>query len=176
MKHFTLPAASLCSAMILAAAPGCSPIRTENEITVKPIQIDLNVNVKVDQALADALSEKNSQTKNSAMSPERAARRERFLARRPQIIEWKRLGAVGENNHGMLEMLQPPAESAAKSAMTDVLAAENTDRTALFQNIAKRENATVEFIIQRWTAKRAMESSPFGTMIQGPDGKWSKKQ
>ena len=48
-----LPAAAVTAAILA----GCTPtIKTENEVTIKPIQITLDVNLKVDQELNQALS------------------------------------------------------------------------------------------------------------------------
>ena len=47
-----LPAAAVTAAILA----GCTPtIKTENEVTIKPIQITLDVNLKVDQELNQAL-------------------------------------------------------------------------------------------------------------------------
>ena len=43
--------------VILALAAGCTPtIKTQNEVTIKPVQVTLDINLKVDQALTEALS------------------------------------------------------------------------------------------------------------------------
>ncbi|WP_147835365.1 YnbE family lipoprotein [Victivallis vadensis] len=45
------------AAAVGAAVCGCTPtIKTESEVTIKPVQIDLNVNLKVDKELTQALS------------------------------------------------------------------------------------------------------------------------
>ena len=45
------------AAAVGAAVCGCTPtIKTESEVTIKPVQIDLNVNLKVDKELTQALN------------------------------------------------------------------------------------------------------------------------
>ena len=75
-----LPAAAVTAAILA----GCTPtIKTENEVTIKPIQITLDVNLKVDQELNQALSTDKPNVKADPNSsdvrerPVRAATRSR---------------------------------------------------------------------------------------------------
>ena len=64
MKTTLIPAGAALAAAILA---GCTPtIKTENEVTIKPIQVTIDVNLKVDQELNQALS---SDAKNIKADP-----------------------------------------------------------------------------------------------------------
>ena len=67
-----LPAAAVTAAILA----GCTPtIKTENEVTIKPIQITLDVNLKVDQELNQALSTDKPNVKADPNSSDVRARR-----------------------------------------------------------------------------------------------------
>ena len=92
-----LPAAAVTAAILA----GCTPtIKTENEVTIKPIQITLDVNLKVDQELNQALS---TDKPNVKADPNSSDVRERRRSRRDQIKAWKSAQLIGENNKGLLE-------------------------------------------------------------------------
>lgn len=167
----------LCGGAVLLFAAGCAPtIKTQNEVTIKPVTIDLNVNlnVKVDQALTDALSDsqKAKATATTKDDRERQERRERFQSRRAKLDQWRKEGKIGENNRGQAELLVKPAE--VTGDVTTLIAAENQDRAIVFANIAKTQNTTPEFVGQHWATKMA-KRVPAGTMLQDASGKWQKK-
>jgi len=93
--------------------------------------------------------------------------KDRMVARRPAVNALLADGTVGENNKGYLEF-----RGVKKQA--DVVAAENQDRAAVYQFIAKKTGTTTDLVGQRRAAHVA-ESAQVGTWLQKPDGTWYQK-
>lgn len=152
-----LPAAAVTAAILA----GCTPtIKTENEVTIKPIQITLDVNLKVDQELNQALS---TDKPNVKADPNSSDVRERRRSRRDQIKAWKSAQLIGENNKGLLEART--ADGSLSDSVKKVVDAENADRRLVFQAIAGKQNIPVESVAQRMGARMA-ERSAEGTWVQ----------
>lgn len=142
-----LPAAAVTAAILA----GCTPtIKTENEVTIKPIQITLDVNLKVDQELNQALS---TDKPNVKADPNSSDVRERRRSRRDQIKAWKSAQLIGENNKGLLEART--ADGSLSDSVKKVVDAENADRRLVFQAIAGKQNIPVESVAQRMGARMA---------------------
>ncbi|MFZ5563089.1 MAG: YdbL family protein [Thermodesulfobacteriota bacterium] len=92
----------------------------------------------------------------------------RMQERLPAINDLKAQGAIGENNQGLLEVRDAGGKG------NDVVTAENSDRMAVYQAIARKTGATVEQVGSR-RALQIREAAAPGTWIQGDDGKWQKK-
>ena len=153
-----LPAAAVTAAILA----GCTPtIKTENEVTIKPIQITLDVNLKVDQELNQALS---TDKPNVKADPNSSDVRERRRSRRDQIKAWKSAQLIGENNKGLLEART--ADGSLSDSVKKVVDAENADRRLVFQAIAGKQNIPVESVAQRRGAR---------TWVQDGAGKWTVK-
>ncbi len=164
MKPILSASAGICA---LALAAGCTPtIKTQNEITVKPIQMTVDINLKVvDQELNKALVAPDD-AKADANSKDV---RERRRARRDQIKAWKSALLIGENNAGLLE-----ARGTLSDPVKKVVDAENNDRREVFESVAKKENITLEAVAQRW-AVRTHDRADEGTLVQDAAGNWSVK-
>ena len=161
-----LPAAAVTAAILA----GCTPtIKTENEVTIKPIQITLDVNLKVDQELNQALS---TDKPNVKADPNSSDVRERRRSRRDQIKAWKSAQLIGENNKGLLEART--ADGSLSDSVKKVVDAENADRRLVFQAIAGKQNIPVESVAQLMGARMA-ERSAEGTWVQDGAGKWTVK-
>ncbi|MDR0931846.1 MAG: YdbL family protein [Victivallales bacterium] len=162
---------SMFSAVVIAAIlNGCTPtIKTQNEVTIKPIQVTLDVNLKVDQELAQALSGDVHKIKPDAKSPDV---RERRRARHDQINAWKRAQLLGEGNNGLLE--SRIADDKLSEFVKEVTDAENSDRQIVFKTIAAQQKIPVESVAQRW-AKRMADHASKGVFIQDANGKWVEK-
>ena len=93
--------------------------------------------------------------------------KDRMAERAPAIVALKDKGLVGENNQGFLEIRSPQAQS-------DLVTAENKDRAAVYQAIAKKTNTTPALVGQRRAAKLAEMAHP-GNWLQAPDGSWYQK-
>ena len=98
------------------------------------------------------------------------------------VEQFKRLGVVGENNKGLLEIrntdkLEKKPE--LKKRVLAILKAENYDRKIIMKRIIqvneKLKNAPLKEI-QSVFAKMNRENSKPGTWIQLPNGKWMKKK
>ncbi len=155
------------SLFVLAAAAGCTPaIKTQNEITV-----DVNLNVKVDQAIAEEIAAPAPVQKSSA-SDEHCLRRKRFAERRAALNAALKEQLIGENNRGFLELRADDSKIGAERKK--MVEAENADRTAIFANLARRQNSTPEFVGKRFAARMAERASS-GIPIQNAQGEWTVK-
>lgn len=165
MRSFPL----MFPAVAAAILAGCTPtLKTENEVTIKPIQITMDINLKVDRELNREFSAGN----DVKADPNSSDVRERRRARRERLLAWKSAQLIGESNAGLLEARTPDGKLG--DAVQQVVDAENADRKLVFEKIAKKENIPVEAIARRM-AGRMNEHTPAGTWVQGTDGNWSVK-
>lgn len=98
-------------------------------------------------------------------------------ARFAEVEAAKKTGAVGENNRGFLELVKADAIADAdkKNAVQKTIAAENDDRKALYQEVARLnsdQNMTVG-AVERVYAQKRLERAKSGELFQlppaGPD-------
>lgn len=94
--------------------------------------------------------------------------RARMLERLPVIVDMKARGVVGENNQGYLELLRGQTEN------QDLVAAENRDRRAVYEQIARQTNTNIQVVGQRRALQIAERASP-GEWLQGAQGNWYQK-
>lgn len=81
-------------------------------------------------------------------------------------------GVLGERYDGLVAVHDASrADDSAKSVMTDI----NAKRRAYYEQIAAKENASVEDIAKIY-AKTLYEKSPSGYWFLGQDGTWRQKQ
>ncbi len=169
MKTTTFAAAATLA--ILSA--GC--LKTQNEVEIKPIeikpmQITIDLNVKVDKELDNVLD--SPQT----IAPDTGTEKGRLIAsfreRRDALKTLKTQGVLGENNRGLLELRIPATEATAEAAL--LLTAENTARTRMYEIIAQEQNTTADFVASR-RAARVAERAPAGLWYQTAQGEWLKK-
>ncbi len=97
-----------------------------------------------------------------------AGEKERMLQRDPRMRALKTRGVIGERANGLLGFV---AESPADKGMVD---AENTDRQAVYTEIAKAQGASVSTVAGR-RALQIVEQAVPGDWLQGADGKWYRK-
>ena len=99
-----------------------------------------------------------------AFTADAASIKERMLARIPAINALKDKGLIGENNQGYLEYRsgqQPDKET---------VTAENTDRRAVYAQIARKEGVDVHLVEKR----RANQIAGIGHLARdGPRRVWS---
>lgn len=93
-------------------------------------------------------------------------------ARFSDVEAAKRTGAVGENNRGFLEMVKPDAIADAdqRNNAQKTIAADNEDRKALYQEIARLnadQNLTVG-TVERIYAQKRLERAKAGELFQLP--------
>jgi uncharacterized protein len=99
---------------------------------------------------------------------------ERFSRMKPYYQK----GAIGEGFKGFVETRDAGSLSAAeKTEVQQLVEAENRDRQALYQEVAKSMNITPDQImkVQRIFAEKWQQSSTAGWWIQKEDGKWVRK-
>ena len=95
--------------------------------------------------------------------------KERMIQRAPQIRALKTSGVIGERANGLLGLVK---ESAADKAL---VAAENTDRKAVYAEIARKSAINVSDVAEVHALQRA-ERAATGDWLQGTDGKWYQKK
>ena len=98
------------------------------------------------------------------------------------VEEFKRLGLVGENNKGLLEIRNTRKlgkNPELKKRVLAILNEENHDRKIIMNRVIqvneKLKNASTEEV-QSVFAKMNRDNSKPGTWIQLPNGKWVKKK
>ena len=92
----------------------------------------------------------------------------RMAERQPAINAMKVAQGVGENNQGLLEVLQK--DQADKS----MVKAENKDRKKVYKAIAKETDTNADDV-GRLRARQIAERSASGVMIQDVQGNWAAK-
>nr|WP_319393405.1 YdbL family protein [uncultured Desulfobacter sp.] len=92
----------------------------------------------------------------------------RMKQRLPQIVDLKNRGIVGETNTGYLGFVT------AKRAKQDVVAAENEDRKAIYNQIATQQNVSVK-LVQKRRAESLFSNGTKGHYYQNEAGEWIKK-
>jgi uncharacterized protein YdbL (DUF1318 family) len=85
------------------------------------------------------------------------------------VDELKERKLVGENNRGYLE-----ARAALNGAQQGVVSAENSDRQALYDSIAKEQRMSIEQV-GRGRAQKIAAGTKRGLWLQGTDGVWFQK-
>lgn len=94
--------------------------------------------------------------------------KERF----PQVESIKATGAVGENNRGFLELVKPELieDAEKRNEVQRVIAAENQDRKALYQEIARlnRDQNLNVSTVERIYAQKRLERAESGELFQLP--------
>ncbi len=110
-------------------------------------------------------------------SPEIRALKASMQRRFPKLKEYLANGWVGYANNGLVAVVnkdQIPLKE--RAAAEQLVAAENLDRQALYQAIA-RANGRPEWTneIQASFAKRWIANAEAGWWIQNPDGRWQQK-
>ena len=145
---------SLLVSAALLSATGCLSVKTESEI--KPIDITMYVNLKVDKELDKAFADENM-VKPKGNFAEVKAMLDRKVA--------------GVTNKAMLE---------ARDGATDddkiEIAESNARKLKRFNEIAKSSGVALE-TVQKRSAKKLAEKIPSGSgiWIQAEDGNWFQK-
>ena len=92
----------------------------------------------------------------------------RMLDRLPEILELKAKGIFGETNRGYLAFTGSAREGA------EILNAENLDRKAVYEKIAKQQGTTVE-VVGALRAEQIEKRAKPGEWLQDAEGKWYQK-
>jgi len=94
--------------------------------------------------------------------------KKRMQLRLAKIIQFKKAGAIGENNKGFLAALKKGA--VIQKLVTD----ENVDRKTVYGVIAKKHGSSTAKVGQQ-RAQMIRQRAQRGTMLQNDQGKWFKK-
>jgi uncharacterized protein YdbL (DUF1318 family) len=94
----------------------------------------------------------------------------RMAERLPALDALKERLVIGENNSGYVE-----ARGSLSGSDGDVMAAENSDRRAIYELIARQQSTSAE-AVGRARARQIAERSKAGLWIQASDGKWYQKK
>jgi uncharacterized protein YdbL (DUF1318 family) len=100
--------------------------------------------------------------------------RERF----PRLVPFYQKGAIGEGRTGLVELLDnKDSAPAEKKEVKSLVEAENRDRQALYQEVAKSMNISSDQIgkVQRIFARKWHQSAERGWWIQKEDKQWVQK-
>jgi len=104
-----------------------------------------------------------------SLANEKQELKERFLKRKPVIDMLKNEGRLGENNLGLL---------LARGTLSDeektMLKEENADRQVVYQEIADKNQISIEEVGKRRAVKIAELAKP-GHWLQHPEGHWYQK-
>jgi len=93
----------------------------------------------------------------------------RMQQRLPTIVNLKSAEIIGENNKGFLEYVPGAAQKEA-----GVVSAENNDREAVYNAIAKQQGTTPGLVGERRAIQIGQNASP-GEWLQDTSGKWYRK-
>ena len=143
-----------------------------NLSTPKPLKVNINVKLDVYQH-GQPTSQKTAAVAETG-TPEAVEDRRRLRLGELQPLKNSRL--VGENHLGLLEIRNPtPGEYG--DYVSEIVAAENKDRMALMESMAKTQNIPLA-AVQKQQAENAVHSAFNGEWIevQKPDGTYSWTQ
>ena len=96
--------------------------------------------------------------------------KQNMIKRLPRIQELKKDGLIGENQQGYLEAVQSNLPAADK----ELIEAENADRKAVYEAIARQQGTTAE-LVGKLRAKKIFEQAKSGEFLKQEDGTWKKK-
>lgn len=142
---------SFAALVFMCGAAGC--VKTHNVVEVKPIEIkpmkmEMTVEVKIDKSLDEAMSA-NVNDPND----ERTARYKRRMARRDQLKAYKKAKAIMETKNGFLRQLDVTGPSSDE--IEKIVQAENSDRMEMYKSVAKANKQTVEEVGAVWAKRYA---------------------
>ncbi len=122
-----------------------------------------------------------AQTRNVDVVPEIRTRTPELMraiesrrSRRPQIVDQKGRGCIGETNQGLLEAR--PGQGCSPQ-LASLIAAENADRQYIYRTLMQQNNIPASDAprVQAAFAKIHRDRARPGEWIQEPDGQWVKR-
>ncbi len=136
-----------------------------------------NLDLGLGRVLGLGISSAYAQADLNIDSPEIRALRASMQRRFPKLKQYLDNGWVGYTNDGMVAVTHPDRIPLKElGSVAQLVAAENQDRQALYESIA-RANGHPEWTdeIRATFAKRWIANAEPGWMIQTPDGRWQPK-
>ncbi|MBA4395200.1 MAG: hypothetical protein C0407_16745 [Desulfobacca sp.] len=119
-----------------------------------------------------------AQKESGGSNPVKQSLKTQIRERFPRLVPFFQKGAVGEGKTGFLEIRDPKNLSAPeKNDIKTLVEAENRDRQALYQEVAKSMNIQSDQLskVQRIFAEKWQNSADKGWWIQKEDGQWVQK-
>jgi uncharacterized protein len=119
-----------------------------------------------------------AQKDSGGSSPATQSLKSQIRERFPRLVPFFQKGAIGEGKNGFLEMRETKGLSAAeKNDLKFLVEAENRDRRALYQEVAKSMNISSDHLskVHRIFAEKWRNSADKGWWIQKEDGLWVQK-
>jgi len=144
----------------------CTP--TVRLDTPEPVKIDVAMKVDVYTHEQESSGEARSGKKKETSPSER--RRNRMV----EVQELKNARVVGEGFDGFLKVKNVPTDPTYADYAQRVVAEENADRQAIFEDEAQAEEKPVE-VVAREFAQRAREASFPGEWVQPEPDQWEPK-
>jgi uncharacterized protein len=108
-----------------------------------------------------------------AAEPTKAELQARFKTRYLKLLALKAEGKIGETQAGVVEAVT--TEAAAEKAVSEMIAAENKDRQALYAILAAEAKVSTAEVAKR-NAMRLYKKARAGDYLKAKDGKWHKKR
>lgn len=121
-----------------------------------------------------AYAQKEAEVSSPAIQGLKNQIRDRF----PRLIPFFQKGTIGEGKTGLIEIRDTKGLSATeKNDLKPLVEAENRDRRALYQEVARSMNIPSDLTskVQRIFAEKWQKSSDRGWWIQKEDGQWVQK-
>lgn len=121
-----------------------------------------------------AYAQKGAEVSSPAIQSLKNQIKERFL----RLVPFFQKGAIGEGKTGFVELRDGKGLSPAeKNDLNSLLDAENRDRRALYQEVAKSMNISSDQLskVQRIFAEKWQHSTERGWWIQKENGQWVQK-
>jgi uncharacterized protein YdbL (DUF1318 family) len=119
-----------------------------------------------------------AQKESGGSSPVTQSLKNQIKERFPRLIPFFQKGGIGEGKKGFLEIRDTKGLSPAEKAdLKPLVEAENRDRRALYQEVAKSMNILPDQLskVQRIFAEKWQNSAERGWWIQKEDGHWVQK-
>ncbi|MEK7793401.1 MAG: DUF1318 domain-containing protein [Candidatus Hydrogenedentota bacterium] len=144
--------------------PDATPAPAESEKKTSWLRQTWDYLLPIQVAYAQELDESSPRVKQIA---------DAMRARNADVEKAKKTGAVGENNRGFLELKKSELLSGSEevNSVQRLIAADNEDRKALYQEIArlnKANNVDVSTLESVYAKKRRERAQP-GELVQLPD-------
>jgi uncharacterized protein len=119
-----------------------------------------------------------AQKESGGDNPATQTLKNQIRGRFPRLVPFFQKGGIGEGKNGFLEIRDTKGLSPAeKTDLNPLVEAENRDRRALYQEVAKSMNIPPDQLskVQRIFAEKWQNSAEKGWWIQKDDGQWVQK-
>lgn len=178
----------LAVALITGLVVGCSVRAPEVQVTGEKTALENQVIGTYQQVADESWMIASTRSADSAQKAQMATEKKEVLDavqnrkfNKDDIDEFKREGALGENNQGFLELRPLPRleqDPEYRNLVVRIMNEENRDRKIIYDRVlelnpnASRAGASAVYAV---FAKMNIEEAAPGTWIQDEDGTWRRK-